>query len=117
MGFRAAALLVAAVHLAYLAYLVAGGWLALRWRGTIVVHLAAVAWAVVVVAFRLPCPLTAAQDALRTRAGEPPLPGGFVDAYLRGVVFPTGHQLAAQVALAAVVLASWSLYLARPYRR
>lgn len=116
MGFRAAATLIAAVHLAYLGYLVAGGWLALRWRGTLVAHLAAVAWAVAVVAFRLPCPLTAAQNALRARAGEPPLPGGFVDAYLRGVVFPTGYESAARLALAVVVLGSWAVFVWRPHR-
>lgn len=117
MVVRAAAYLLGAVHLAYLLYVVLGGWLALRWRITIGAHLAAVGWAVAVVAGHLPCPLTAGQDALRARLGEPPLPGGFIDAYLRGVVFLTGYEVAAQVAVAALVLASWTLYVLRPLRR
>jgi hypothetical protein len=107
MGYGWLALGVAGIHLAYLIYLLAGGYLAWRWPASVLAHLGAVGWAVLGVAFALPCPLTAAQNALRARAGQPALAGGFLDTYLRGVLYPADHQAAVQVAVAALVGVSW----------
>jgi len=50
MGYRLLADGVAGIHYGYLAYLVSGGFIAWRWPRTIVTHVLAAAWGVVVVA-------------------------------------------------------------------
>ena len=55
-----------------------------------------------------PCPLTHVENWGRLRAGEATLPGsGFIDHYIAGVVYPQEREVAVQVLVAAVVLASW----------
>ena len=103
--------LAVAAHMAFLIYLPLGGLLALRWRRTIGVHVVAVLWAVASVAGRLPCPLTDLERWARARAGMAPLdPGGFIDHYITGVLYPAAAAGYVQAALAAVVAASWVAY-------
>ncbi len=71
--------LVAAAHFAFLIYLPVGGFLALRHRRTIWLHVAAVAWAAGSVTVHLWCPLTALdRHHLASKVGAyevGPLPG------------------------------------------
>ncbi len=105
--YRIAGDAVAGAHYGYLAYLVGGGFLAWRWPRSIVLHALAAAWAVVVVAARLPCPLTATQNILRERGGEPRLTAGFMDTYISGTFYPTGREADAHRVAAAIVAVSW----------
>lgn len=111
MGFRLAADAVALVHGAFLAYVVLGGLVALRWPRTLPLHLAAAGWGVLVVAVSVRCPLTIAEDWLRVRGGEAPLPGGFIDRYVEGVLYPAGLTPLLQAAVGAVVLGCWLVLL------
>lgn len=108
MGYRLLADGVAGVHYAYLAYLLGGGFVAWRWPRTITAHLVAAGWAVLVVAAQLPCPLTAAQNALRERVGEPRLGDTFINTYVRGTFYPAAHETQVRVAVAGIVAASWA---------
>jgi len=117
VGYRLLADGVAGVHYAYLAYLVGGGFVAWRWPRTIAVHGLAAAWGVVVVAAGWPCPLTAAQNALRERGGEPRLSDTFINSYIRGTFYPAAHDAEARGVVAAVVVASWVGYALRRRRR
>jgi hypothetical protein len=100
---------VAALHLGFLVYVALGGFLAWRWRRALLPHVGAVAWGVASIAFGLSCPLTAWEAALRRAAGAPPLdPGGFVDHYLEGVVYPERYTPLVLAAVAALVVASWA---------
>jgi hypothetical protein len=104
-----AARAVMLLHFGFLAYVAGGGFLAWRWRRTIALHVAAVAWGTASVLAGLPCPLTALEATFRDRAGAPPLvPGGFIDHYLEGVVFPERYTPVVLVAVAGLVLTSWS---------
>ncbi len=107
MVYRWLAVFVIIVHFAYLAYLAGGGFLAWRWRRTFALHLAAATWGVLIVVTNIPCPLTLLQNTLRTRGGQPELDLSFVDTYVRGVLFPSDHEVAARVVLAVVVALSW----------
>lgn len=107
MLYRWLALAVAGLHFAYLAYLLFGGFLAWRWPRTIALHLLAVAWAVLTLATRVPCPLTRLQDALRELGGQPSLGSTFIDVYVRGVFYPADHERAAQALVGLLVLVSW----------
>ena len=99
---------VAASHFGFLAYLVVGGFLARRRRRTIALHAASAAWGALIVAAPIDCPLTALQNALRVRGGLPPLDAGFIQTYVAGRCYPAQRERAAQLAAAAVVLASWA---------
>lgn len=98
---------VVAVHYAYMAYLVAGGFIAWRWRRTIWAHAAAVAWAIAIVVTKVPCPLTALQNHFRESAGQRPLSDSFINLYIRGTFYPADQQTVARVAIGVLVLCSW----------
>lgn len=106
--FTALAVLVAATHFAFLAYLPTGGFLALRWRRSLVLHVAAVLWAVGSVTFDLWCPLTSLEQWCRSRAGMAPLTStGFIDHYVTGVLYPADAERLVQAAVVAVIALSW----------
>jgi hypothetical protein len=109
--WRALADAVVGVHYAYVAYMVGGGFLAWRWRRTIWLHVAAVIWAVLIVATKVPCPLTALQNHFRENAGLPPLSSSFINVYIRGTFYPADQQTLARAVVAVVVLASWFGYI------
>src|SRR6185437_7292842 len=67
---------VVALHSAYLAYLLVGGFVAWRWPKTIVPHALAALWAVLMMATPVDCPLTTLQQEFRRLAGQAPLHGG-----------------------------------------
>ncbi|KAA8964811.1 DUF2784 domain-containing protein [Mycobacterium sp.] len=107
--FAVVALTVGA-HFAYLLYLPSGGFLALRWPRTIVLHAAAVAWGVAVVGLRLPCPLTSLERWARARAHMEPLPaGGFVERYVSGVCYPGDRTGVAQTLAFLAAGVSWAV--------
>jgi len=113
MTFRLLADGVVLVHGAYLAYVVLGGLVALRWPRTFPVHVATVAWGVLVVAASVRCPLTVAEDWLRRRGGEVPAAGGFIDRYVEGVLYPARLTPLVQAVVGVLVLACWLTLLAR----
>lgn len=106
-GWRVAAEAVAGMHLAFLAYVAAGGFLAWRWPRAIAVHLGAVGWGVAGLLVPLACPLTGLQNLFRRWAAEPPLPGGFIDRYVEGVLYPERFTPLVRAVLAAAILVSW----------
>jgi len=109
---RAAAEVTMGLHFAFLAFVVLGGLLAWRWPRVILAHLAAAGWGVVVIAASLECPLTHVEDYFRRRAGQPGLPGGFIDTYIEGVVYPERYSDLVQLAVLVLILAAWlGLYL------
>ena len=106
--FRHLVIVSAGAHFAYLCYLPCGGFLALRWPRTIWLHLASVAWGVLVVTLPVPCPLTSLEDWARARAGMEPLPStGFVDRYVAGVLYPPGRTRTAQAVAFLAAATSW----------
>jgi hypothetical protein len=106
------------IHYAYMAYMLVGGFIAWRWPKTLVLHVLAVVWAVLIVTTKVPCPLTALQNNFRERAGDDPLSSSFINIYIRGTFYPEGQQTLARVAAGAVILASWVgyYYLRRAHR-
>lgn len=108
---RALADLVLALHFAFIAFVVAGGLLALRWRWAPLAHLPAAAWGVFVELTGRVCPLTPLENALRRAAGEAGHAGGFVEYWLGAVVYPPALTAPLQLLLAgAVVLVNATVY-------
>jgi hypothetical protein len=104
--------LTAAAHFAFITYLVVGGFLALRWPRTIWLHVPVVAWGVCIVTLKYDCPLTWLEQRTRERAGMDPLPGGFIDHYLTGVLYPGRYVVLVEVVVFLIVVTSWTAYLA-----
>ena len=110
MAYRILADAVMLIHFGFLVFLAVGGLLACRFRWVIVLHLAAAFWASVSVLVGAECPLTGWEDELRRLGGGQGLPGGFIDAYLTGVVYPDEHLRAVQLLLACLVVLSWLVF-------
>lgn len=91
------------MHFAFIAYVLAGGFLALRWRRTMWLHVPAVIWGIGIAAKRVDCPLTWVERWARTKAAMTPLsPDGFVAHYITGVIYPAGWVAAAQLVMFAM---------------
>jgi Protein of Unknown function (DUF2784) len=106
--------LVVVLHFAFIGYVVIGGFLALAWRRTIGVHIAAVIWGVAIAIKRVDCPLTWLERWARARAGMAPLPpDGFIAHYVTGVIYPAGWVVGVQLVSFAVVALSWTLFFRR----
>jgi Protein of Unknown function (DUF2784) len=105
MLYRVLTDLTIAVHFAFLAFVVAGGLLARRYRRLIVPHLLAVAWGVYVEARPgLVCPLTPLENAFARRAGRAGYEGSFIEHYLVPIIYPDGLTTQMQWGLAALVV-------------
>jgi membrane associated rhomboid family serine protease len=114
MGYRLLADAAMLAHLAFLGFVVLGGYLAL-WRPWLIVpHVVAAVWGFSTVLFGVDCPLTAVESWARERAGQAQLPEtGFIDHYLTGVVYPEEFAGQLQAVAFVLVVASWVLV----YRR
>ena len=110
---RGLADLVVAVHLAYIAFIPLGGFLAWKWPRIVPVHLAAVAAALISVTVHYDCPLTGLEKALRRHGGETPYRNGFVDHYLTGHIYPHGADAYVQLLVAACIVVSYVHILAK----
>lgn len=116
--FRVVMYAAVVAHFAFLALGLLGGFAAWRWPRLIWWQVVAAGWLVLVVAASLPCPLTWLEDRARERAGLPAQTGGFLDNHVAGVFYPVGHERAAQIVAALVVLSSWAgLLVVRRRRR
>ncbi|WP_412752450.1 DUF2784 domain-containing protein [Krasilnikovia sp. M28-CT-15] len=107
MGYRILVVAAVGVHFAFLAYGVFGGFLAWRRPRTIWLHAACALWLLAIVVFDGLCPLTWLEDRGREALGEPPRVGGFLDNHVAGVFYPHGHEAAARLVVALIVLTSW----------
>ncbi|MFG1793826.1 DUF2784 domain-containing protein [Nocardia sp. NPDC049149] len=111
MLYRLLADVTAAVHFAFVAYVVVGGFLAWRWPRTFVLHVLAFCWGFGTVLFRIDCPLTQVENWARHRAGEAGLPSsGFIDHYITGVLYPESALGTVRVLVAVAVAVSWIGY-------
>jgi hypothetical protein len=115
--FAGLAAVVVAIHLAFVAFAVAGAALAFRWPRLPWVHLPSAAWAAFIEFSGGICPLTYVENELRARAGLASTGNDFVARYLFPVLYPEGLTRPAQaLAGIAVVVVNVALY-AWLYRR
>lgn len=118
MSYQTLADAAVVLHFAFLVFLVIGGFVALRWRTVAWMHLAVVAWSIGIVTIGQPCPLTSLERWATVRAGGQAHAAGFIDHYVKGVVYPASLTGLVRVAVAVIVVASWVLlWRARPFPR
>ena len=121
MLYRLAADAVLLLHLAFVVFVVLGGFLGLRWPKLAWAHLPAVAWAALVEFSGWICPLTPLEIALRHGAGDAAYTGDFVEHYIVALLYPESLTRDMQIKLGiAVVLLNAVIYgvvLRRHHRR
>ena len=108
-------------HAAFVAFVVCGGLLVLRWPRAAWLHLPVVAWGAGIEFTGGVCPLTPLENAMRRRAGGTGYEGGFIEHYLMPVLYPAGLTPERQRWLGALVvavnLAAYALAIRRARRR
>jgi hypothetical protein len=105
MGFRAAADAVVVVHAAFVAFVVLGGLLVLRWRRLAWIHVPAAIWGALIEFAGWICPLTPLEHALRARGGAAAYRGDFVEHYILPVLYPANLTRPTQYMLGVLVVA------------
>jgi hypothetical protein len=114
---RALATVVALVHMAFVAFVVAGGVLALRWPRVAWVHLPAALWGALIALGGYICPLTPLENWLRVRGGGTAYDTGFLEHYLLPVLYPVAMTRGLQIATGLFVVLLNALVYWRAFRR
>lgn len=97
--------LVVLLHLAFVAFVIGGGLLVLRWPRVAWVHLPCASWGALIELAGWICPLTPLENALRRRAGQAGYGGGFVEHYIIPLLYPHALTRTTQVVLGLTVIA------------
>ena len=96
---------VVLVHLAFVLFVVLGGFLAWRWRKVVYLHLPALAWGIWIEASGGICPLTPLENRLRLLGGEAGYSGSFIEHYILPLLYPLQLTRQTQWVLLAALLA------------
>jgi hypothetical protein len=118
MGYRLVADAAVAVHFTFVAFLVVGGFLSLRWPRVLYPHIAAAVWvSLLALGLKATCPLTFVENWARERAGEPGIPQGFIEAHVTGVLYPSNLEWLFRSLVGVAIVASWVMVARRRAHR
>jgi uncharacterized protein DUF2784 len=104
MMYRILADLVVGVHALFVAFVLLGGLLGLRWRWVPLLHVPAAVWGALIEFQGWVCPLTPLEKSMRAAAGQAGYQGGFIEHYLLPALYPAGLNRGVQLVLGTVVL-------------
>jgi hypothetical protein len=93
------------VHMLFVAFVVLGGFLLVRWPGLVWLHLPAAVWGAYIEFSGGTCPLTPLENHLRVLGGGSAYSGDFVERYLLPVLYPAFLDTSLQTLLGAFVVA------------
>jgi len=91
-------------HLGFIFFVILGGFLVLRWRFIIWVHIPCAIWGALIEFAGWICPLTPLENNLRISAGSLGYSGGFIEEYILPVIYPSEMTRLIQVALGTGVI-------------
>jgi len=114
---RIAADAVLLIHLAFVAFVVLGGFLLLRWPRLAWIHVPALVWGALIEFGGWICPLTPLEVSLRRVAGQAGYSGDFIDHYIVALLYPDGLTRPMQIALGSIVVLINVLIYAMVVRR
>ncbi len=112
--------LLVVLHAAFIAFVVLGALLTLRWPRTPLVHLPCAAWGAFVEVAGWVCPLTPLEWRLRRLGGAAGYSDGFIEHYLIPLIYPPGLTPSIQLGLGVSVIAlnvTAYAFVWRRYRR
>ena len=90
--FGALADVLLLLHGAFVLFVIAGGFLVLRWPKLAWVHLPAAVWGAAIEFLGFICPLTPVENAWRRAAGEQGYEGGFIEHYVTAALYPPASR-------------------------
>jgi len=102
--YHLAANLILLVHLAFVAFVVFGALLSLRWPVLLWLHVPAVLWGALIEFSGAICPLTPLEVKLRQLGGAAGYQGDFIDHYVSALLYPPGLSRGLQIWLGLVAL-------------
>jgi hypothetical protein len=108
-----AAAVVASLHLAFLAYMVVGGFLGLRRFAWIWPSIAVTVYSIFVTLTSFTCPATRLEKWLLAEGGRTPYEGSFIAHYLRGTLYPAQYETAIWLTAMGIAIASYVIVVAR----
>ena len=88
MIYRALAELTLATHAVFIAFVVIGGFLAIRVRRVAWFHIPCAIWGALIEFAGWTCPLTPLENVLRRAGGEAGYNEGFIERYLLPLIYP-----------------------------
>ena len=105
MLYQTLATAVAVIHFAFIVFVIAGGFLVLRWPAVKWIHLPAAIWGALIEIGGWICPLTILENVFLRRAGAAGYDDGFIAHHIFGVIYPNGLTRGVEFAIAAFVIA------------
>jgi uncharacterized protein DUF2784 len=91
--------IVLILHLAFVAFVLFGALLALKWKKLMWVHPLAVSWGALTEFAGIVCPLTPLEDGLRRLGGAGGYEGGFIEHYVIALLYPEALTRGMQIGL------------------
>lgn len=92
-------------HIGFIIFVIFGGFLVVRWRLLIWLHLPCAVWGALIEFSGWICPLTPLENILRHSAGSSGYSGGFIENYIIPLIYPTELTREIQYALGIGVIA------------
>ena len=116
MSYHVAATAIALLHLAFILFVIFGGFLVLRWPGMMWLHVPAAVWGVLIEFFGWWCPLTRWENFFLRQAGRAGYADGFVSHYIMPVIYPAGLTRGLEIAIGVFVLVLNAAIYVRVFR-
>jgi hypothetical protein len=116
MSSNLAATAIALLHLAYILFVLFGGFLVLKWPKLMWVHLPAATWGMLIEFGGWYCPLTRWENYFLRAAGRAGYSGGFVGHYIMPLIYPPGLTRGMEIAIGVLVLAINAAIYMRVFR-
>ena len=95
--------LIVLVHFAFILFVIFGGFLVLKWRKLIWLHLPAAVWGALIEFYGWICPLTSLENYLRRNHGDD-YSTGFIEHYITPIIYPSGLTRDIQIILGLLVI-------------
>ena len=92
------------IHLAFILFVVLGGWLVLRRPWAAWLNLPAALWGAIIELTGGFCPLTPLENRLRVASGSVGYDGSFIDRYLMPVIYPATMTRTIQILLGLTLI-------------
>ena len=104
--------LIVLIHFAFILFVILGGFLVMKWKWFIWLHVPAAVWGALLEFFGWICPLTTLENELRRNNDREAYSSGFIEHYIIPVIYPEELTRDIQIVLGiAVVFLNLFIYM------
>ena len=96
--------LVLIAHALFIAFVIFGGLIVLKWHKVMWLHIPCAIWGALIEFFGWICPLTYLENYLRGPGNANYYEGGFIQHYLIPIIYPAGLTTGIQILLGVIVI-------------